>query len=56
MNESWDELREKVRKYISGLTNEERLAFVSDIMEDYCEHCGRFDGDSKFGCQCWNDE
>jgi hypothetical protein len=40
----------------ASLTNEERLWVKNFLFEDYCEHCGRYDGNILHGCQCWNEE
>lgn len=48
-----------LREDLAEMTNEQRLEVFSEIMADYCDECGRYDGHStenKRGCQCWNDE
>lgn len=45
-----------VKAFQASLTDEQRLELWKDIQDGYCQHCGRDDTDTKFGCQCWNDE
>ncbi|MBX7259836.1 MAG: hypothetical protein K1Y02_26005 [Candidatus Hydrogenedentes bacterium] len=50
---------DELRKLLTQMTDEQRLEVFSEIMADYCRHCGRYDGhstDIMRGCQCWNDE
>lgn len=42
------QLKVRIRK----LSNEQRI----ELFDDYCTHCGEYDGDRVMGCQCWNDE
>lgn len=37
---------------VSTMTDEQRLALFSV----YCRHCGRYDADTKNGCNCMRDE
>ena len=39
-------------KGIRLLNDDQRL----ELFSDYCAHCGRYDGDTLSGCQCWNDD
>jgi hypothetical protein len=39
-----------------GLDSDERIEIQALLFENYCLHCGCYDGDSIRGCQCWNDE
>jgi len=41
----------EVRRYLATLTDEQRIAFISDCMENYCRWCG-----SILPCYCMNDD
>ena len=45
---------EAIRKAMETMTNDERLALLSRLAEDYCQECGRKENGRR--CQCWNDE
>ena len=39
-----------------AFSDKERIAIKDLLFEDYCDYCGRYNGDSMRACQCWNDE
>ncbi len=42
---------------LEALEPEARVAFLSDVSDVYCFHCGYPQPkDSLHRCQCWNDE
>jgi len=44
-------LIEFIKKYIRPMEKDDRHAFISEIMEDYCYHCGE-----QTPCYCMRDD
>ena len=47
---------EELFKRWKDLTDDERINIHHLLFREHCLACGKYDGDTLRGCQCWNDE